>query len=485
MALIKPQDYYDFIKNLEANVYINGEKVTDLMSHPVTKTAVDATAKMYELALEPEYEQVMTAKSHLSGEKINRNLHVNQDVNDLENRAEMALLASQKLGTCNYRCVGCDAINAMASVCWEIDKDKGTNYQQRLNDFLSEAQENDWAISGAVTDAKGDRRKRISEEEPDMHVHVSHEDDNGIYVRGAKLHQSGAICSHYTLVIPGGALREGEEKFAVAFAVPNNAPGLTYICQYNPYSAEREQSDDVEELGNPKYGQRETSMMIFEDVFIPWERVFMYGEREFAVNCISRFAKTHRMNCGGACKVGYADIIIGASALAAEMSGTDKASHIRDMLTEMVRLSETARAATIAAYYKGLEEPEGSGVFMPDDMFGNVAKITTAENFWQIMAMAGDIAGGMVVTAPSMKELKNSETKPYIEKYLRAAAPAEERLKINKVLQNWVAGLHGAGTWHGAGSPQAQKMSLARVVDWDEKKKIAKEMAGLDKNNHS
>ena len=480
MALIKPQEYYDFIKGLEANVYIDGKKVTDLLSNPVTKSAVDATAKMYELAQDKRYEDIMTAKSHFTGEKINRNLHVNRDTSDLEKRAEMALLASQKLGTCNYRCVGCDVINAIASVSFEIDKHKGTSYQDRFNSFLKKAQANDWSVSGAVTDAKGDRRKRISEEETDMHVHVSDQDEKGIYVRGAKLHQSGAICSHYTIVIQGGALREGEEKFAVSFAVPNNAPGLTYICQYNPYSAEREQCEDTGELGNPKYGQRETSMMIFEDVFIPWERVFMCGEREFAVNCISRFAKTHRMNCGGACKVGYADIIIGASALAAEMSGTEKANHIRDMLTEMVRLSESARAATIAAYVKGLEEPEGSGVFMPDDIFGNVAKITTAENFWQIMAMAGDIAGGLVVTAPSMKELNNPETKPYIEKFLRAAGPADKRLKINKVLQNWVAGLHGAGTWHGAGSPQAQKMSLMRLTDWEEKKNIAREIAELE-----
>lgn len=480
LALITPEDYYDYIKGVKANVYVDGDKVTDLMSHPVTKSAVDATAKVYELAQDSRYEDVMTATSHLTGEKINRNLHVNRDNLDLEKRAEMALLTSQKLGTCNYRCVGCDVINAVASVTYEIDRNKGTNYQERFNEFLKKAQAEDWAISGAVTDAKGDRKKRISEEDPDMHVHISNQDDDGIYVRGAKLHQSGAICSHYTIVIPGSALREGEEKFAVAFAVENNAPGLTYISQYNAYSVEREHCDDINELGNPRYGQRETCMMIFEDVFIPWKNVFMCGEREYGASNIMRFAKTHRMNCGGACKVGYADIIIGASALAAELSGTEKANHIREMLTEMARLSESARAATIAAYYKGIEEPEGSGVYMPDDVFGNVAKITTAENFWQIISMAGDIAGGLVVTAPSMKELKNPETKPYIEKFLRAAGPADKRMKINKVLQNWVAGLHGAGTWHGAGSPQAQKMSLGRVIDWEEKKNIAKEIAELE-----
>lgn len=480
MALIDTGKYYRFIEELNANVYMNGKKVEKLLTNPVTKTIVDATAKIYELSHEPRYEEIMTATSHLTGEKINRNLHISRNKEDLEKRAEMALLTSQKLGTCNYRCVGADALNALASVTYEIDRDKGTSYQERFYRFLEEAQKNDWAISGAVTDAKGDRQKKITEEDPDMHVHVSEENEKGIIVRGAKLHQSGAFAAHYTVVIPGGALRPGEEKFAVAFVVPNSAPGLTYISQYNAYSAEREASDDPKELGNPRYGQRETSMMIFENVFIPWEHVFMYGETEYAVKSITRFAKIHRMNCGGACKVGYADIIIGASMLASEYAGTTKAPHIREMLTEMVRLSETAHASTIAAAIKGREEPEGSGVFMPDDMFGNVAKITTAENFWKIMSMAGDIGGGLVVTAPSMKELENPETKFYVEKFLRAAAPADKRLRITKVLQNWTAGLHGPGTWHGAGSPQAQKISLYRVTNWEEKKNIAREIAELD-----
>ncbi len=206
----------------------------------------------------------------------------------------------------------------------------------------------------------------------------------------------------------------------------------------------------------------------------------MAGEIKKKKKCITRFAKVHRMNCGGACKVGFADIIIGSCLLAAEYSGTSKVSHIREMLTEMVRLSETAHAATIAASVKGREEPKGSGVFMPDDLFGNVAKITTAENFWKIMALAGDIAGGMVVTMPSMKELQNPETRGYVEKYLRAAAPAEKRMRITKILQNWTAGLHGPGTWHGAGSPQAQKIALYRSADLEEKKKIALEIAEME-----
>ncbi len=480
MALRTPKEYKADIQKMRVNAYLDGKKVEGLLQNPVTRSVVEAMAKLYELAADPQHEGVMTARSHLTGQKINRNLHVNRSTEDLERRADMALLTSQTLGTCNYRCVGCDALNALGSVVFEVDRSKGTEYARRFQTFLQKAQEKDLAVSGAVTDAKGDRAKRILEGDPDMYVHAVEKRSGGIVVRGAKLHQSGAFAAHETVVLPGGALRKGEEDYAVAFAVPNSAKGITYILQYNPLSAEREQVEDVFQLGNPQFGQRETCLMIFDDVFIPNESVFLCGEVEFAGSLIQRFAKTHRMNCGGACKVGFADIIIGAAQLAAEYAGTEKAPHIREAITNMVRISEASHACAIAAAVKGKEEPAGSGVFMPDDLFGNVAKISTAHGFWQIMALAGDIAGGLVVTMPSFKELKNPATKGYVEKYLKAAVPAEKRMRITKVLQNWTAGLHGPGTWHGAGSTQAQMISLHRAANLEGKKRIAKKIAGIE-----
>ncbi len=480
MALKTPEEYKESIQRRKVNAYLDGRKVENLLENAVTRAVVEATAKIYALALDPEHEEVMTAVSHLTGEKINRNLHVNRSPQDLEKRAAMALLTSQTLGTCNYRCVGCDAINALASVTWEIDQKKGTSYAQRFKAFLARAQSEDLAISGAVTDAKGDRSKRILEGDPDMYVHIVEKKADGLVVRGAKLHQSGAFCAHETVVIPGGALRSGEENYAVAFSVPNSAPGITYILQYNALSVEREHAADIFHLGNPQFGQRETCLMVFDNVFVPYENVFMCGEVEFAGPLVQRFAKTHRMNCGGACKVGFADIIIGAAQLAAEYTGVDKAPHIREALTKMIHLAAASHACAIAAAIKGQEEPSGSGVYMPDDLFGNVAKLSTAHGFWEIMALAGDIAGGLVVTMPSFKELKNPATKDYVLKYLQAAAPAEKRMRITKVLQNWTAGLHGPGTWHGAGSPQAQMISLYRAANLEEKKKIAKRIAGIN-----
>jgi len=480
MALISGEEYKKRQIKIKHNVYIHGKKVENLEDNPVTKSVLEATALMFDLALDSRYEYPMVATSHLTGEKINRNLHVNRNNDDLMGRADMALLAGQKLGTCNYRCVGCDAINALGSVTWEMDRTEGTEYHQRFNEFLKKAQANDWACSGALTDAKGDRSLRVGQGDPDVYLHMVERKSDGITVKGAKFHQSGAIAADWTMVMPGQGLREGSEDYAVAFAVPNSEDGMTYITQYNPMSVEREYVKDIYELGNPIYGQRETCIIVFDNVFIPWKNVFMCGEVKYAGLAVTRFAKTHRMNCGGACKVGFADVIIGAASLAAEYQGTDRAPHIMTMITNMIRDSKQAHACAIAAAVKGFEEPPGSGVWMPDDLFGNVAKLTIAPGFWEIMSFAGDIAGGFITTMPSFEDLRNPATKDYLEKYLKVKVPAEKRMRITKVLQNWAAGLHGAGTWHGAGSVQAQMISLMRVADIDEKKKIAMEVAGIE-----
>src|SRR5512137_217853 len=445
MALITSKQYLESVKKLKPRVYVGGKWITGLLDNPVTQPMVMANAAIYDLAKQPGHQAVMVAKSHLTGEPVNRNLNVARNIHDLAMRQEMALLTSQTVGTCNYRCVGCDALNALASTTWEMDQALGTKYNERFKNWLKMAQSKDLAVSGAITDAKGDRRKRpTQQEEQDVYLHLVEKRDDGIVVRGYKVSQSGAIGAHETLVLPGGGLKDDEGAFALSFAVPNGSPGLTYICQYNAYSAEREYfGDEIEEIGNPIYGQRETSTMVFDNVFIPWERVFMCGETKYAGRLVTRFAKAHRMNCGGACKVGFADVIIGGTMLAAEYIGVEKVPHIQEKIIDMVRLSETSHACAIAAAMRGREEPKGSGVFLPDDLFGNAAKLNIAHGFWEIMKNAGDIGGGLLVTAPRMKDLDDPEVGPILNKAFGAVAPAKKRMKIAKFLQHWTAGLHG------------------------------------------
>lgn len=482
MTVRTAEEYLNDIRRMNVRVFLNGKRIENLLDNPITKSVVDATAKIYELSNDPKYEEVMTVTSHLlENEKIGRANHPCRSIKDLELRLEMALLTAQALGTCNYRCPGNDAITALSSTTWEMDKQLGTSYNDRFNHFLRMVQQQDLACSAGLTDAKGDRSKRPGEQEdPDVYVRIIDRRDDGIVVRGAKLHQSGAIAVNYTFVLPGRALRPDEEDYAVSFVIPNSTKGITYITQWTPFSAERMLTEDCAELGNPQYGVRETSMVIFDDVFVPWKNVFMCGETTFAEKIVARFARMHRMNCGGACKVGFADLIIGATAGIAEYQGIAKSSKIREKLVNMIKIREAAYAIALAAALKGQEDPLGSGTWFPDDMYGNVAKLIVADGFWELMKVAGDIAGGLVVTMPSEKDLKNPETQEYIKKYLKSAASAEKRMRLTKFLQNWTAGLHGPGTWHGAGSTAAQEISIARLADFKEKKKLAEELAGLE-----
>jgi 4-hydroxybutyryl-CoA dehydratase/vinylacetyl-CoA-Delta-isomerase len=348
-------------------------------------------------------------------------------------------------------------------------------------------QTEDLSVAGALTEPRGKRNQKIVDwPDPYLSLKIVDKNENGIVVRGAKINISGAYASHELVVLPQAAHFEGEEDYAVAFATPTDAEGITYVCQYTPYSAERELADDLEELGNPLYGQRETSMVIFDNVFVPWERVFHCGEFPYSVKFVTRFAKTHRMTCGGTCKVGFMNQIIGASKLIQEYKGLEKATHINDQLMEMVVLRETGRACGMAAANKGVEEPIGSGVFLPDELMGNVSKLNICNAFWRVLALAGDIGGGLVVTMPSLKELKNPEVKDFVEEFYKFGSdePTENIMKVHKLLQNWTAGQHGVATWHGAGPVMAQKIMLQRVIDYEHDKELVKQTLNLKENGN-
>jgi 4-hydroxybutyryl-CoA dehydratase/vinylacetyl-CoA-Delta-isomerase len=486
MAVKPPEHYHQRAKEMKPHVYMNGKRVENITEHPVTRTVVEANKASYEWALDLQGKggRLFRRSSHFNGEPCNLYNTLNRGTEDLLQRAAAGLCAAERLGTCIYRCVGCDAFNALAATTFEVDRDLGTSYFPLLMEFLRHVQEEDHTVAGAMTEPRGRRDQKTDQwTDPDLSLRVVGKNAKGIVVNGAKINISGAYASDWTIVLPSGARRPGEEAYAVAFAVPNGEEGITYICQYNPYSAERELAESDWELGNPRFGQRETSMVVFDNVFVPWERVFLCGETKYAGKIVTRFAQVHRMVCGGSCKVGFGKVLIGAARLIQEYKGMEKAPHVNDQLTEMVTLLETVRACSKVAAIEGREEVPGSGIFFPDDLLGNVAKLNIGAAFWRMMALAGDIGGGLVVTMPGLKDLKNPETRGHLEKYFGfgSKAPAEEILKITKLLQNWTAGLHGVGTWHGAGPMQAQKIMVQRLADYEEMKRLAREMAGVDR----
>ncbi|MFC1983073.1 4-hydroxyphenylacetate 3-hydroxylase N-terminal domain-containing protein [Chloroflexota bacterium] len=482
MALMTPEQFEESLKKLKPRVFMNGKQVKNILQNKNTRTVVEANKASYAWALDPRYKDVMTCYSPLIKDAVNRYTYVSASIEDLVKKAEVGTFTAEMLGTCIYRCVGYDAFHSLASTTWEMDKDLGTKYHPRFIKYLKMVQSKDLSVAGALTEPRGNRSKRTLEwPDPYLSLKVVDRNKDGIVVRGAKINISGAFASHEIVVLPQAAHFKGEEDYAIAFATPSDAKGITYVCQYSPYSAERELTEDPEELGNPVFGQRETSMVIFDNVFVPWEHVFHCGEYPYSIKLVTRFARTHRMTCGGTCKVGFMNQIIGAAKLIQEYKGLENATHINEELMEMVVLRETARACGLAAARRGSEEPPGSGVFSPDELMGNVSKLNVANAFWQVMALAGDIGGGLIVTLPSLKELKNPKVKDYVEEFYSFGSdePTKNIMKVHKLLQNWTAGLHGVGTWHGAGPVMAQKIMLQRVISYDHEKALVKRTLNL------
>lgn len=473
------------MRELKLKVYVQGELVNNPVDHPMIRPSMNSVKMTYALAEEPQYEDLMTATSHLTDKKINRFCHLHQSTDDLVKKVKMQRLLGQKTAACFQRCVGMDAINAVDSVTYEMDEKLGTKYHARFTSFLRKMQEEDWTVDGAMTDPKGDRSLSPSQQaDPDMFVHVVAKNDDGIIVRGAKAHQTGAINSHWILVMPTIAMGKDDSAYAVSFAAPADAEGILYI--YGRQSCDtRKLENGTLDVGNNQYGGHE-ALMVFEDVFIPWDNVFMCGEYEFSGALVERFAGYHRQSYGG-CKVGVGDVLIGAAALATEYNGAAKASHIKDKLIEMVHLNETLYSCGIACSAEGHQT--ASGNYEIDMLLANVCKQNVTRYPYEIARLAEDIAGGLMVTMPSEQDLRHPEIGKIIEKYFCgvASVPAEDRMRILRLVENLTLGTAAVGyrteSMHGAGSPQAQRVMISRQMNIEKKKKLAKNIAGI-KDEH-
>lgn len=474
--------YLQSLKKLKRRVYIRGERVDNPLEHPLVRPSVNAVAQTYELERQPEHEALIFARSHLSGRRINRFTHIHRSAEDLVNKVKLQRLLGQLTGTCYQRCVGLDALNALEITTFEMERDLGTPYHQRFNRFLQQVQDENAVCDGAMTDPKGDRGKRPHEQaDPDLYLRVVSESSDGITVRGAKCHQTGALNSHYIIVMPTLAMKEEDRDYAVSFAVEADAPGLIYILGRQP-SDSRKLEPGQADLGNLYYGGQEC-LIVFDDVFVPWERVFMCREYGYSGRLVERFAGYHRQSYGG-CKVGVGDVLIGAAAALAEYQGVEKAPHIRDKLVEMIHLNETLFCCGIAC--SALGRATASGTFLIDLLLANVCKLNVTRFPYEIARLAEDIAGGIIATLPSLADLEHPEIGPLMKKYFQGIAGLDTacRLKMVRLLENFTLGPAAAAylteSMHGAGSPQAQRVVISRQADLEQKKKLARKLAGID-----
>jgi 4-hydroxybutyryl-CoA dehydratase/vinylacetyl-CoA-Delta-isomerase len=474
------QDYVESIKGLKHQVYILGEKVDDPCQNPILRPSLNALAKTYEIAQDPHHTDLFV-RSGLDGNPVNCFTSLHYSTQDLVDKVRAQRILGQETGTCFQRCVGWDALNALESTTFEMDGALATSYHDRFMDYLRYVQRYDLVCNGAMTDVKGDRSLRPSQQsDPDMYLHVVDRRPDGIIVRGAKAHQTGAVFSHEIIVMPTLSLQAEDRDYAVAFAIPSDSPGVTQVLGRQSCDTRKLEGVSID-LGNPFYGGHE-ALVIFEDVFVPTERLFMDGEWAYARMLVERFAGYHRQSYGG-CKVGMGDVLIGAAATACDYNGTAAASHVRHKLSEMVLMNETLYSCGLSCSLSGKQMP--SGTYLVDLLLANVCKLNVTRYPYEIARLAEDLAGGLMVTMPSEKDLDNPEVGPLVEKYLRGVpgVPTIDRMRILRLVESLTLGT-GAVSYrteslHGAGSPEAQMIVINRLSDLEKKKTFAKRLAGI------
>jgi 4-hydroxybutyryl-CoA dehydratase/vinylacetyl-CoA-Delta-isomerase len=418
----------------------------------------------------------------LTGKKVNRFCSLFQSPEDMVNKIKFQREIGQRTACCYQRCVGMDGINAVFSSTYEIDEKYSTEYHSRFKKWLEYVQENDLCVAGAMTDVKGHRGLSPSQQaDPDMFVHIVERRQDGVVIRGAKANITGTVNSHEMLLMPTLRLQPEDKDYAICCAVPVDAEGITHIYGRQSCDTRKLEPGDID-TGNYNFGGHET-LSIFNNVFVPRERVFMCGEYDFSAILVERFAAYHRQSYGG-CKPGIADVLIGAAASMADYNGVRKAAHIREKLGEMIHLTETIHACGLACAHQGWKTKAGN--YQAHILLSNVCKHNVTRFPYEITRLAEDIAGGILVTTPSEKDFKHPEIGKMIDKYLKGDPhyPTEERYRmltlIHAICFGAVAPSYRTESMHGAGSPQAQKIMIERESDMNAKQKLARRIAGIE-----
>ena len=474
------QEFVASLRELEQDLYLLGEKVEDATEHPILRPSLNALAKTYEVAHDPRWADLFVRRG-LDGEQVNCFTSLHQSKQDLLDKVRALRILGQETGTCFQRCVGWDALNALESTTFEMDRALGTHYHDRFMDYLGYVQKRDLVCNGAMTDVKGDRGMRPSQQEdPDMFLHVVERRPDGIVVRGAKAHQTGAVFSHEIIAMPTLAMRAEDADYAVAFAIPSDTVGVIHVLGRQSCDTRKLENSSMD-VGNARFGGHE-ALVIFDDVLVPSERLFMDGEWQFSRPLVERFAGYHRQSYGG-CKVGVGDVLIGAAATAVEYAGAARASHVRRKLSEMVHLNETLYSCGLGCSVAGTAT--ASGTYLVDLLLANVCKQNVTRFPYEIARLAEDLAGGLMVTMPSEKDLLHPDVGPLVDKYLRGVPefPTADRMRILRLIESLTMGTAAASyrteSMHGAGSPEAQVIMIGRLSDLEAKKRLAKRLAGI------
>ncbi|HET57454.1 MAG TPA: aromatic ring hydroxylase [Deltaproteobacteria bacterium] len=484
------EQWIEGLSRMKRNLYHGGEKIgRDNEEFLPSFNVMGAT---FELATHPDYEELLTATSHLTGEKINRFCHIHQNTDDLHKKQDMTRALCQYVGGCVQRCMGIDAANAIYTVSYEADKlnNGATQYHENFKKWLERFQREDLVGCCAQTDVKGDRMLRPHQQpDPDQYVHVVEKNKDGIIVRGAKLHISEAAIADEILVVPTRALLEKDKDYAVSFAVPGDWDGVKHLVTIHNYRRRQYFPKGFDAGSSDSY-------VIFDDVFVPWERVFLCGEHQHGGILALLFALFHRHSYSG-CKPALGDLMLGTCALAADANGITKAKHVHTKFAEIIKVTELGYAAGFTASSLGKPEvympgagfaPYGPGNYIPHSIFCNVGRCLTGEAVFHEMEMLADISGGVPATFPYEGEFVNSETAEIAKKYTTRSSmmspenQAQLWRHVGDLACSAKGGIANFGALHGGGSPRMEEIAITTQYDIEARREIVRRIAGMTKD---
>lgn len=458
--LMSSADYRESLRALDPSVFVDGRRIESVADDPSLAPGINAMGLTYDYALETQYRPLMVAHNAAARHDANRMLHINGSTADVMAKLEAVRLVCQETG-CAQRYLSGDAFNALYQATHRIDDDKGTEYHARFLDFLHDAQDRDLSTGIAMTDAKGDRSKRPHEqEEARSYVHVTERTAKGIRISGVKAIITGAPYMHDLLVLPCRTMTEDDKDFAIACAVPIDAEGLTISSR----PAGRPGEEAAKFSG--KYGQA-LGAAIFDNVFVPWERVFLDGEWEHSGFLTRTYATHHRHTCIAA-RAGFGDLLIGAGALMMEANGLDpaKTPHLRNAMVELIKITEGFYASGVASSTFAIEDPSGN--FEPEPVYANIGKLLLATHIYDMHRLAHEVSGGLIVALPTPDEDHNPVTSATLAETLRGRAdvPYEQRAEVARFIEDLTAseigGWYSTISLHGGGSPEAMRMEIFR-----------------------
>lgn len=475
MALKSGRQYFESIRKMRPNIHKWGKLIADVTEHPATRLHIESVKHSYDLSHDFEKASTYTAVSHLTGEKVHRWNSLMQSAQDVMGNADMKREQFRQSGTCQgATCAGWTAMNALWDITWQMDRDLGTNYHERIRNFWHYMEENGVALAGALTDAKGNRSLRPSQQpDKDSNLHIREVSADGAVMRGIKAQICGVAAAHEIICLPGSGYGATEKDFCLAVAVPRDIKGLTIVETRRPSDAR----DEEEGWDAPRAGNITQAFLLFDDVFVPRERIFMCGEYRYTNSLLTNFTAIYRAAIG-ACVAGQGDVMIGAAVNMARANGLSMRS-FQDKLVQMAINNEITYGLGLGAIMKGKRQP--SGLFVPDSLLAHANKTQVAKLPYETKTIAQDISGGIAETGcfPSFRDFQSPEYGMELFKALTAGTDGETRARAARLMEWLTVGGGIPGCMHGGGSPDGARLVVRALTSWEKYAAEARRIAGI------